>query len=88
MFLQQRLLRVNTNLLLPLTAIKIPSALCYLSFNLGLPVQWKPGRPPNVTDTLVRGQLYLRLPFQNPISIPIQTLYFHIPISRHSHKGP
>ena len=42
MFLQQRLLRVNTNLLLPLTAVKIPSALCCLSFvNLGLPVQWK-----------------------------------------------
>ena len=40
MFLQQRLLRVSTNL--PLTAIKIRSALCYLSFvNLGLPVQWK-----------------------------------------------
>ena len=38
------------------------------------------------TDTLVSGQLYLQTPFQIPILIPSQTLYLHIPVSRHSRK--
>ena len=37
-----------------------------------------------LTDTLVSGQLYLRTPFQIPILPPSQTLYLHIPVSRHS----
>ena len=31
-------------------------------------------------DTLVGGQLYLRLPSQNPVKNPIQTLYLLIPV--------
>ena len=34
-----------------------------------------------LTDTLVSGQLFLWLPSQNPVSTPIQTLYFYIPVS-------
>ena len=35
-------------------------------------------------DTLVSGQLYLRMPFQIPLLPPSQTLYLHIPVSRYS----
>ena len=37
-----------------------------------------------LTDTLVRGQLYLRTLSQFPFLPPGQTLYLHIPVSGHS----
>ena len=40
-----------------------------------------------LTDTLVSGQLFLWLSSQNPVSTPIQTLYFYIPVSRQLSKA-
>ena len=37
-----------------------------------------------LTDTLVSGQLYLRMPFQISVLPPSQTLYLRIPVSGHS----